>query len=65
LVFTVATGGQRYLPPIALPLRTRFAAWLVTGPVGHLVGGGLDWLQLLAGYLWARARGRDPWRAPE
>lgn len=49
----------------ALPARTRFAAWLVTGPVGHLVGGGLDWLALLGGYLWARARGRDPWRPPE
>jgi len=49
----------------ALPRRTRFAAWLVTGPVGHLAGGFLDWLGLLGRYLWARARGRDPWPPPE
>jgi len=49
----------------ALRRRTRFAAWLVTGPLGHLAGGFLDWLELLGGYLWARARGRDPWRSPE
>jgi len=36
-------------------------AWLYTGPVGHLVGGVLDWLELMGGYLWARARRRSPW----
>jgi hypothetical protein len=49
----------------ALTWRTRLAAWLVTGPIGHLVGGTLDVLSLLRGYLWARLRGRDPWRPPE
>jgi hypothetical protein len=38
----------------------RLAAWLVTGPVGHLWGGVGDWAELLGRYLWARARGRDP-----
>jgi hypothetical protein len=42
------------------PLPTRFAAWLVTGPVGHFVAGMADWAELLARYWWARARGRDP-----
>ena len=39
----------------------RFAAWLVTGPLGFLAAGIVDWLALLGGYLWARARGREPW----
>jgi hypothetical protein len=39
----------------------RFCAWLVTGPLGHLYAGVVDWLALLGRYLWARARGRDPW----
>ncbi len=51
--------------PIQVTRRTRLAAWLVTGPVGHLVGGALDVLSLLRGYLGARLRGRDPWRPPE
>jgi hypothetical protein len=38
----------------------RFAAWVVTGPVGHLYGGVADLTALLARYGWARARGRDP-----
>jgi hypothetical protein len=38
----------------------RFAAWIVTGPLGHLYGGVADWTALLARYAWARARGRDP-----
>jgi hypothetical protein len=45
------------LPPP--PARRRFAAWLVTGPVGHLVAGVADWLTLLARWGWARARGRE------
>jgi hypothetical protein len=32
--------------------------WLWTGPLGHLVGGGLDFVRALARYLLARARGR-------
>jgi len=38
----------------------RFAAWIVTGPVGHLYGGVADLTALLARAAWARARGRDP-----
>jgi hypothetical protein len=41
----------------------RFAAWIVTGPVGHLYGGVADLTALLARYALARARGRDPWSA--
>jgi hypothetical protein len=40
--------------------RRRLAAWIVTGPVGHLYGGVADLTALLARSLWARARGRDP-----
>ena len=36
----------------------RLETWLVTGPVGHLLGGVLDWTELLARYWWSRARGR-------
>jgi hypothetical protein len=43
-----------------MPLRRRIAAWLVTGPVGHLVAGLADILTMLARYWWARARGREP-----
>jgi hypothetical protein len=43
-----------------LPARTRIAAWLVTGPVGHLYGGVADCTALLARHLWARARRREP-----
>lgn len=38
----------------------RVAAWLLTGPIGHLVAGVIDWLVLWAGWAWARARGREP-----
>ncbi|MSW84262.1 MAG: hypothetical protein F2832_05890 [Actinobacteria bacterium] len=44
-----------------LPLATRLAAWIVTGPLGHLYGGVADWLGLAAKVTRARARGRDPW----
>jgi hypothetical protein len=37
------------------------AAWLITGPLGHLAGGAIDWLALAVRYVLARARGRDPW----
>jgi len=43
-----------------LPARTRLAAWLVTGPLGHLYGGVADWAGLLRRYALARARGREP-----
>jgi hypothetical protein len=46
------------MPP--LDLRTRLAAWLVCGPLGHLVAGAADWLALFARYWAARARGREP-----
>jgi hypothetical protein len=36
----------------------RLETWLWTGPLGHLVGGGLDLARALARYLLARARGR-------
>jgi len=50
--------------PISLPPHVRVAAWVVTGPVGHLWAGLADWASLLARYGWARARGR-PVRWPE
>jgi hypothetical protein len=40
------------------PARRRLEAWLWSGPVGHLVGGALDFLEALARYLLARLRGR-------
>jgi hypothetical protein len=42
-----------------LSWRTRFAAWLVTGPPGHLWGGVADWATLLVRWGWARAHGRE------
>ena len=42
-----------------LPARRRLAAWIVTGPLGHLYGGAADWLALLGRYAVARARGRE------
>ncbi len=41
----------------------RFVTWILTGPVGHAACGAADWAELMGGYLLARARGRDPWRA--
>jgi hypothetical protein len=38
-------------------VRSRLAAWLVTGPVGHLFAGVADWVELLARWLRARVRG--------
>jgi hypothetical protein len=38
--------------------RPRLAAWLYSGPVGHLYAGAADTLELLARYRWARIRGR-------
>jgi hypothetical protein len=42
-----------------LPPRRRLAAWLVTGPVGHLYAGVADWLTLLVRWAWARVRRRE------
>jgi hypothetical protein len=41
-----------------LTTRERAAARLVTGPLGHLYGGVVDWTTLLARYAWARVHGR-------
>jgi hypothetical protein len=35
-------------------VHSRLAAWLVTGPLGHLYGGLADWLELIARLLRAR-----------
>ena len=43
-----------------MPLPHRLAAWLVTGPLGHLAAGAIDWGALAAHYAYARARGREP-----
>ena len=44
-----------------MPLPRRVAAWLLTGPLGHLAAGVVDWLVLFRRWAWARMRGRDPW----
>jgi hypothetical protein len=44
-------------PPARSSIR-RFETWLLTGPVGHLVGGGLDFCEALARYLLAKVRGQ-------
>ncbi|MCD6726906.1 MAG: hypothetical protein LT070_06665 [Solirubrobacteraceae bacterium] len=44
-----------------LTARARAAAWIVTGPLGHLYGGLADLAVLLWRVALARARGRDPW----
>jgi hypothetical protein len=36
----------------------RALAWLVTGPIGHLVAGAIDVIALVVRLAWARARGR-------
>ena len=45
----------------------RVATWLLTGPVGHLVGGVMDWAELFGRYQLARLRGRPihPWDRDE
>lgn len=45
-----------------LPPTVRLRAWIVTGPLGHLLGGLLDWGALLVHVARSRARGADPWR---
>lgn len=51
------------MPARRLPPRTRLAAWLWTGPLGHLYGGVLDWVELAAKLALARAQRRA--RGPE
>jgi hypothetical protein len=38
-------------------VHSRLAAWLVTGPLGHLYGGLADWVELLARWLRGRTGG--------
>ena len=40
------------------PVRTRFAGWLVCGPLGHLAAGVIDWVVLLVGWQLAERRAR-------
>jgi hypothetical protein len=40
--------------------RDRLAAWLITGPVGHLWSALADIAAAWTRYAWARIRGRDP-----
>jgi len=37
------------------------AAWIVTGPLGHLYAGVADWAGILLRYARARVRGERPW----
>jgi hypothetical protein len=50
---------DRPLRPLHLHTRTRAAAWIVTGPLGHLWAGAVDWAVVAARIAWARARGRE------
>jgi hypothetical protein len=34
----------------------RTAAWLYTGPLGHLAAGVADWAGLMSRYWWSRLR---------
>jgi hypothetical protein len=40
------------------PPQVAIAAWIVTGPLGHLYAGIADLLEGLARYAWERARER-------
>jgi hypothetical protein len=44
-------------PGATLGAARRLETWLWTGPLGHLIGGGLDFGQALGRYLFARVRG--------
>jgi hypothetical protein len=46
------------MPGRRLPPPTRLAAWLYTGPVGHLYGGIADWAVLLWRYALTRVGDR-------
>jgi hypothetical protein len=41
-----------------MPRRRSLLAWLYTGPIGHLVAGVTDWVELLARWAWSRASRR-------
>ncbi|HUN77716.1 MAG TPA: hypothetical protein VMU32_02230 [Solirubrobacteraceae bacterium] len=47
-------------PRSGVPALRRLERWLWTGPVGHLVGGALDFAGALAHYRRARRRARRP-----
>jgi hypothetical protein len=51
-------GSQLDRPAPSRRVHRRLETWLWTGPLGHLVGGGLDLVRALTRYLLARARGR-------
>jgi hypothetical protein len=54
-----ATIASASVPPSSLPPRVRVAAWVLTGPLGHLWGGVCDWVELLGRYWWARVLRRE------
>jgi hypothetical protein len=56
-------GGHRSLtiPCASVKPGERLAAWLVTGPLGHLWSAAVDIVKAWARYGWARLRGRDPY----
>jgi hypothetical protein len=37
-------------------MHERFAAWFVTGPLGHFVSGAVDWVTALKDVLMSRRR---------
>ncbi|HEY2282249.1 MAG TPA: hypothetical protein VGH60_01715 [Solirubrobacteraceae bacterium] len=41
------------------PAHRRLETWLWTGPLGHLLGGGLDLFRALASYALTRLRARS------
>jgi hypothetical protein len=45
------------------PAHRRLETWLWTGPLGHLLGGGIDLCRALTGYLLARTRARSAARS--
>ncbi|MEA2346272.1 MAG: hypothetical protein QOG62_59 [Thermoleophilaceae bacterium] len=46
-----------FMPALRRPPQERLAAWLWTGPLGHLYGGLTDFVLLLARILGGRLRG--------
>jgi phosphate/sulfate permease len=58
LIAVVIDGTPyRHAMPRHRSARETIVAWIVTGPVGHLVAGVADWLALLGRLVRARARG--------
>jgi hypothetical protein len=43
---------------MSLSALDRLRAWLLTGPIGHLVAGVADWVELLARWQFSRMRAR-------